>query len=315
MFNLLIKDRSPLTPVLKRKSRKFPVSVFFFVSLSFLFAPIAFASDEKRGPDTRPGAAVQKSDVGGAEAMARKLQDPLANIAALMTDNDILFNTGDDSTTYSFQLQPVYSLNFPEAGFTLIPRLIIPILGVPSLSSYWKLGDQRPQSGGTTSGMGDMVTQVFFAPFTTWLWKFGFGPQISLKTRTDEILDGPSWGAGPAAVLTGPITENITFAGILGQLWSFDGDFSTMTVQPGVFYNFDAVPGLYVGYNGIVALNWKADSGNGVNLPLGGVVGQTFDLGEGYGFDISLGAYGYPVRPSGAADWSVKFGISFVFPK
>ena len=44
---------------------------------------------------------------GGAAEMARKLQDPLANISALMTDNDIQFKTGDDDSSYSFQLQPV----------------------------------------------------------------------------------------------------------------------------------------------------------------------------------------------------------------
>lgn len=108
-------------------------------------------------------------------------------------------------------------------------------------------------------GHGRHGDTVLLCPFTRWLWKFGFEPQISLKTRTDEILDGPSWGAGPTAVLTGPITENITFAGILGQLRSFDGDFSTITVQPAIFYNFDVVPDLYVGYNGIIAMDWKME--------------------------------------------------------
>ena len=47
---------------------------------------------------------------GGAAEMARKLQDPLANVSAFMTDNDIQFKSGKDgdTTSYSFQLQPVY---------------------------------------------------------------------------------------------------------------------------------------------------------------------------------------------------------------
>jgi len=40
------------------------------------------------------------------------------------------------------------------------------------------------------------------------------------------------------------------------------------------------MPGLYVGYNGIIALDWKAESGNRITLPLGGIVGRTFDMGE-----------------------------------
>jgi hypothetical protein len=66
---------------------------------------------------------------GGAAEMARKLQDPLANIAAVMTESDILFGTGDDDTSYSFQLQPIYAIDFPEKGFSFIPRAVIPILG------------------------------------------------------------------------------------------------------------------------------------------------------------------------------------------
>ncbi len=58
---------------------------------------------------------------GGAAEMARKLQDPLANIKAVMTDNTIGFNTGDgDGTSYGFQIQPVYSIDLPDKGFTIL---------------------------------------------------------------------------------------------------------------------------------------------------------------------------------------------------
>ena len=53
-----------------------------------------------------------------AAEMARKSQDPLAYISALMTENDFQFNTGDDKTSYSFQLQPVYAFDFAEQGFS-----------------------------------------------------------------------------------------------------------------------------------------------------------------------------------------------------
>jgi hypothetical protein len=43
------------------------------------------------------------------EEMARKAQDPLGDIRALMTDNTIAFGGGEseDDITYGFQLQPV----------------------------------------------------------------------------------------------------------------------------------------------------------------------------------------------------------------
>ena len=111
-----------------------------------------------------------------AAEMARKLQDPLANISALMTDNDIQFKTGDDDTSYSFQLQPVYAFDFPEQGFTFIPRAIIPIIGAAPESTFPKLGDPRPAGDGTTWGVSDIVTQFFFAPKTEAKWKWGVGP-------------------------------------------------------------------------------------------------------------------------------------------
>jgi len=64
-----------------------------------------------------------------AAEMARKLQDPLSNIAALTIDSSFLFKTGDNKTSYSFQIQPVYAIDSTEQGFTFIPRAVIPIVG------------------------------------------------------------------------------------------------------------------------------------------------------------------------------------------
>ena len=47
---------------------------------------------------------------GGTAEMARKLRDLLANIKALMTENNTLFKTGRHATIYSFQLEPVYTV-------------------------------------------------------------------------------------------------------------------------------------------------------------------------------------------------------------
>ena len=252
---------------------------------------------------------------GGAAEMARKLQDPLANISALMTDNDIQFKTGDDDTSYSFQLQPVYAFDFPEQGFTFIPRAIIPIIGAAPESTFPKLGDPRPAGDGTTWGVSDIVTQFFFAPKTEAKWKWGVGPQISWETRTEDKVGGPGWGAGLAGVLVGNLTEQLSFAGFLNQQWSFDGDYSTMGFQPNLYYNFKAIEGAFVAYNASITANWKADSDNTWTVPLGIYAGRMFDLGKGYGLEIGLGPYGNVVKPEGAADWFLKFQVNFLFPK
>ena len=49
----------------------------------------------------------QASAAPSAEELARKAQDPLADVRAVMTDNTIAFGTSDDDTSYGFQIQPV----------------------------------------------------------------------------------------------------------------------------------------------------------------------------------------------------------------
>jgi hypothetical protein len=83
-----------------------------------LVVPVTLSQAEEKGVD--------------ADEMARTLQDPLANVKALMTDNDVNFNTGskDDEVSYGFQLQPVYAIPFEKRGFNLVNRAVIPILGI-----------------------------------------------------------------------------------------------------------------------------------------------------------------------------------------
>ena len=101
---------------------------------------------------------------------------------------------------------------------------------------------------------------------------------------------------------------------ITGNLWSYDGSFNSFLFQPMVFYNFETLPGLYVAYNGALSADWKADSVDRWTVPLGGVVGRTFDLGGGYGLDVMTGPYWNVAKPEGGADWLLKWGATLLFP-
>ena len=255
---------------------------------------------------------------GGAAEMARKLQDHLANIKAIMTDNAIGFNTGtSEGTSYGFQLQPIYAVDFPDQGFTFLPRGVIPIVGIePGTRTRLTGEDGNPTPPGDRRlwGLGDSIGQFFFVPKTDKKWKWGVGPQISFATHTDNDLRGSNWGAGAAGVIVGNLTSNLSFAGILGQMWSFDGEFSVAMIQPMLFYNFDAIPGAYVAYNAVSSVNWLSEGGNKWTVPLGFSIGRTFDIGGGNGFDVMNGPYYNVARPDGAADWQIRFGINWMFP-
>ena len=48
-------------------------------------------------------------------------------------------------------------------------------------------------------------------------------------------------------------------------------------------------------------------------MPFGLTLGRTFDMGGGNGLDLSIGPYYNVARPDGAANWMIRFGISWVF--
>ena len=79
------------------------------------------------------------------------------------------------------------------------------------------------------------------------------------------------------------------------------------------FYNFEALPGTYVAYNAVISVDWKASSSNTWTVPVGFSVGKTFAI-KGNGLDVMVGPYYNAARPDGAADWQLRFGISWLFP-
>ena len=245
-----------------------------------------------------------------AAEMARMLQDPLANIKALMTDNDVNFNTGNDQTSYGFQLQPVYAVSFDEAGFNLINRAVIPIMGYAPEAQRPILGSEPlPASSNYEWGLSDVALQFFFSPKTDGSWKWGLGPTITLRTRTNEQFSGPGWGAGPIAVLVGG-AGNLSIAAITGHVWGQES-FSLSILQPMTFYNIGQ-NGWTVHYNNIISYDWNAKSGNNWTVPLGLGVSKTYAVGK-IGIEPLIGFYWNVAKPDGAADQTLKWSVNFLF--
>ena len=63
--------------------------------------------------------------------MARKAQDPLGDVKAIMSDNTVAFDGGEDGddTSYAFQIQPVYAIK-NDTSFNMSARAVIPIVCV-----------------------------------------------------------------------------------------------------------------------------------------------------------------------------------------
>ncbi len=241
----------------------------------------------------------------------RKAQDPLADVKALMTDNTIAFGTSDDQTAYGFQLQPVYSMPMNQ-DFNFVARSIIPIVGVQNGAVLPKLGHESIGGSGMTWGMSDIMLQGFFVPKTESNIKFGFGPQISLRTRTDRVVGGPGWGGGLGGVIFGSAGD-LSYGALISHHWG-QNDFSLTTMQPIMFYNLDLFGGSYVGYSNSIMYDWSASGANAWQVPVGLTVGKTFILENKFMIDLNLGGYYLATAPKGGADQQLKFGISLFFP-
>jgi hypothetical protein len=254
----------------------------------------------------------QADDAALAE-MARKAQDPLGDVKAIMTDNTIAFNGGEggDDTSYGFQIQPVYAIE-NDTSFNMIARAVIPIIGVDPGVVLPPLGPEPRPDENDQWGLSDSIVQYFFSPKSDGNIKWGVGPQVSLKTRTSDQQAGPGWGAGVAGVIFAGV-GNWSLGAIAMQHWGEENDFNVATVQGIVTYNFESMPGAYIGYNNALTYNWEAKSDNKLTLPLGLTAGRTILLGNGDGLDFSLGAYDLVERPENAPEWQLKVGLSYFF--
>ena len=257
----------------------------------------------------------QKAAANSAAEMAKKMQDPLANIKAIQNEFNFSFNAGDkeDDMQYGWQIQPVYAMPFEEKGFNLISRAIIPVVGAPAGGQAPILGEPLPPDGDHTWGLSDTMLQFYFNPRSDAAWKWGIGPMITIPTRTDDKLKGPGWGIGPVGVLVGNFTEKFNTAILLGHTWGEEDGYSTTLLQPMFFYNLPNAMSLQ--YLGMITYDWNAeDSSNAWTVPIGLGIAKMFALKGGHGLELHIGPYYNAQRPDGAAEWTIKAGLNWIIP-
>lgn len=256
-------------------------------------------------------ASVAAVSAQNADEMARKLQDPLSSIKMLQSDNAIDYNTGNDDISYGFNIQPVYAI--PAETFNFVLRGVFPVLGLAPESQKPIVGDPLPPGNSDTWGLADSQVQMFFSPKSEAAWKWGVGPIVSLKTRTDDDLAGAGWGGGVAGVLVGSFSENVSLA-LIGGHTEGEDNFSTTFIQPILNYNVPQVPGMAVSYNHISTFNHNTAASNGWTIPLGFTVSKMVVLQSGMGLNMGLGFYDYVEQPEGAADYTIKWSVALIFP-
>src|SRR5262245_33719744 len=249
--------------------------------------------------------------------LAKKSQNPVADLISVPFENNFFFHTGPEKrTVWDLNIEPVIPIHLTD-HWNLITRTIVPVINLPSLAP----GVDH------AAGLGDVNPTFFLSPSGSKEFMWGVGPTFTFPTATDHLLGMGKWSAGPAAVavtMPGPWVVGV----LMNNQWSFAGWGDTRVnqflLEPFAHYNFDK--GWYLSTFPILTANWVASSGNKWTVPLGAGGGKLFRLRELPGGDklgelgklpveAQLLAYYNAVRPDQAPTTQLIFQVTFLFPK
>lgn len=238
--------------------------------------------------------------------LAKKAQNPIANLISLPIQNNTNFGIGPlDETQNILNIQPVWPFSMNDK-WNLITRTILPVVSQPDILT----GGQ-----GRINGLGDATFTGFFSPRDSGDITWGVGPVFLIPTATDDALGSDKWGAG-ASVIVLSMPGSWVIGSLLSNVWSFAGsggqDVNLFTWQ--YFVNYNLADGWYVTSAPIITANWEADSGNQWTLPLGGGAGKIFRIGK-QPVNGQASAYYNVEKPDSGADWQLRLQLQFLFPK
>jgi hypothetical protein len=131
----------------------------------------------------------------GADALAKKLANPVASLISVPFQYNIDFNVGSaDGTQHKLNIQPVIPTSISE-HWNVITRVIMPVIYQDDVAGH----------SGTQFGLGDTTPSFFLSPKepTSRGWIFGAGPVFLLPTATDNRLGGQKWGSARPPWLCG----------------------------------------------------------------------------------------------------------------
>jgi hypothetical protein len=245
-----------------------------------------------------------------AGALARKSQNPIANLISLPFDYNANFDAGvRDNTQQILEIKPVIPQEI-SADFNWVHRVIVPLIDQPSFA----------EGSSSRSGLGDIIYQGFLSAkkpaFGKLIW--GVGPALSIPTATDDVLGSDQWTLGPNFV--GLMSEGPWVTGaVAGTSWTIasnDNDrpnVRQMTLQPFVNYNFGG--GWYASSAPIITAKWSADKSSDTwTVPVGAGLGRVFAIGEQH-INLSVRPYYNVHRPKNAARWTLEIQLTFLFPE
>ena len=239
------------------------------------------------------------------QELAKKSQNPVADMISLPFQNNTSFGIGEyDRTQSVMNIQPV--IPFTVGPVNVITRTIVPLIYQPDVA----------EKDGGTFGLGDINASVFLSPAEPSKFIYGVGPAIVIPTGTDRKVGTGKLGIGPSFVgltMSGPWVIGV----LTNNVWSVAGkedraDTNNFLLQ--YFINYNMPKGWYISSAPIITANWEADEGNRWIVPFGAGAGRVFRIGR-QPVNASAAAFYNAKKPDGGPDWSLRLQLVFLFPK
>lgn len=243
------------------------------------------------------GLSAQEEDNSAAQA-----NNPLANMTAFNLQNYYMGDlSGTDETANQFWLRFAKPISIGDTSWLM--RASLPINTFPTLPN----GDKK-------TGLGDLnIFAAYLIDTGNPAVSFGFGPQITMPTATNDALGTDKWSAGFANVLFNASSAKFQYGYLLTWQASFAGDDDRSDVNMGAFQPFafyQLGQGTYLRAAPIWQYNFENDD---YNVPLGIGIGQVLKKDKTVYNIFIEPQFSVAHEGDGQALWQVFVGFNMQF--
>lgn len=232
---------------------------------------------------------------------AAQANNPLADSTALNFQNVYSGElTGVDEDANQFNIR--YAKPFSAFGGEWLMRATVPVNTLPDAT------------GDHDTGLGDInVFAAYLIDTGNPAVSFGFGPQISLPTASEDNLGTGKYSLGFANVLFNATSKKFQWGYLLTWQASVAGDDDREDVNVGAFQPFGFYQlgqGWYLRSAGIWTYNFQNDN---YSVPIGFGAGRVIPLQNATLNAFIEPQYSVASRGDGLPEWSVFAGLNFQF--